>query len=121
MNMSTTIVSNEKQATATYAREEGGLETCPVCDNGGPQKWLTAPDRFHGRKEEYTLLRCSNCALVWLSHPPKPAEMHSHYTQAYDRLIAAAGDNSLARWGFREKALAPYKASGALLDLGCSS
>ncbi|MGB2624537.1 MAG: class I SAM-dependent methyltransferase [Candidatus Acidiferrum sp.] len=47
--------------------------------------------------------------------------MHEHYTEAYDRLISAAGQNSPRRWGFRKEALAPYKQSGALLDLGCSS
>jgi SAM-dependent methyltransferase len=58
---------------------------------------------------------------VWLSKPPKPAEIHNHYTEAYDRLISAAGENSPRRWKFRSIALAPYKQSGALLDLGCSS
>ena len=94
---------------------------CPVCDSTSAREWLRAPDRFHGRKDEYTLLRCSNCSLVWLSHPPKPDEMHGHYTEAYDRLISAAGDDSPIRWRHRNSALAPYKQSGALLDLGCSS
>jgi SAM-dependent methyltransferase len=96
-------------------------DRCPICGKAGARAWLTAPDRFHGRKEKYTLLRCPNCLLGWLSNPPQPNEMHVHYTSAYDDLISSAGDNSSARWSFREKALAPYKGSGALLDLGCSS
>ena len=55
------------------------------------------------------------------SNPPKPAEMHRHYTDAYDRLISAAGENSPRRWRDRNAALMPHKQSGALLDLGCSS
>jgi SAM-dependent methyltransferase len=69
----------------------------------------------------YTLVRCSGCSLVWLSQPPKAEEMHRHYTDAYDRLISAAGQNSPQRWRDRKKALTQYKQSGALLDLGCSS
>jgi SAM-dependent methyltransferase len=47
--------------------------------------------------------------------------MQRHYTDAYDRLISAAGQNSPHRWRERKKTLKQYKQSGALLDLGCSS
>lgn len=96
-------------------------EACPICGRADGHEWLHAPDRLHGRRERYTLLRCLDCSLVWLSLPPKPEEMLDHYTEAYDKLISAAGQNSPGRWGFRKEALAPYKQSGALLDLGCSS
>jgi SAM-dependent methyltransferase len=96
-------------------------ELCPVCGRTGAQKFLQGPDRFHGRKERYTLVRCPGCSLVWLSHPPTPAEMHLHYTSAYDQLISASGQNSPHRWRERKAAMRPHKQSGALLDLGCSS
>ena len=48
-----------------------GPEPCPVCGQESALKWLRGPDRFHGRQEKYTLLRCPACSLVWLSHPPK--------------------------------------------------
>ena len=96
-------------------------EPCPICGQAGAREWLRAPDRLHGRREQYTLLRCPACSLVWLSKPPKPAEMHKHYTDAYDRLISAAGESSPGRWRDRNAALAPHKQSGVLLDLGCSS
>ncbi len=108
-------------------REDGAMPanlspgSCPVCGQTGAREWLRGPDRFHGRQETYTLLHCRVCSLVWLSDPPKPAEMHLHYTDAYHRLISAAGENSPVRWKARKAALAPYKQSGALLDLGCSS
>jgi SAM-dependent methyltransferase len=98
-----------------------GPGPCPVCRQTGAKEWLRGPDRFHGRQEEYTLVQCPACLLVWLNHPPKPAEMHRHYTDAYHKLISAAGDNSPVRWEDRKAALTPYKQSGALLDLGCSS
>jgi SAM-dependent methyltransferase len=46
--------------------------------------------------------------------------MDEHYTAAYHHLISEAGEDS-ARWGFRKTAIAQYKQSGSLLDLGCSS
>ena len=98
-----------------------GEESCPVCGHVAAQQWLRGPDRLHGRQEKYTLVRCPACSLVWLSNPPRPAEMHLHYTDAYDKLISASGQNSPHRWRARKAALMPHKQSGALLDLGCSS
>jgi 2-polyprenyl-3-methyl-5-hydroxy-6-metoxy-1,4-benzoquinol methylase len=98
-----------------------GPGPCPVCGHAGAAVLLQAPDRLHGRQEKYTLVRCPGCSLVWLDHPPAPNQIHLHYTEAYDRLISAAGQNSPRRWGFRLEALAKYKQSGTLLDLGCSS
>jgi SAM-dependent methyltransferase len=98
-----------------------GTERCPVCELSGAEPLLRAPDRLHGRQDQYTLVRCHACSLVWLSHPPKPEDMRLHYTAAYDELISRSGENSPHRWRDRKAALAPYKNSGALLDLGCSS
>lgn len=100
---------------------EDNSEPCPICGEIGAREWLKGPDRLHGRQEQYTLLRCPACSLVWLSDPPKPSEMHWHYTDAYDKLISAGGSSSPGRWRDRNAALAPHKQSGALLDLGCSS
>lgn len=97
------------------------FEPCPICGNEGTKEWLRAPDRFHGREEDYTLARCPACSLVWLSDPPNPTEMHRHYTDAYHKLISASGENSPARWKSRNATLTKFKRSGTLLDLGCSS
>ena len=80
-----------------------------------------APDRFHGRTMPFKLVCCPMCSLVWLADPPKTEEMALHYSQEYDRRIAAAGDNSPGRWRDRKQTLTQYKRSGALLDLGCSA
>jgi SAM-dependent methyltransferase len=97
-----------------------GTELCPLCGQAGAQEWLRAPDRFHGRQQSYALARCPACSLAWLSQPPRPAEMHLHYTEAYHKLISGAGDDP-KRWNERKADLAQYKQSGTLLDLGCSS
>jgi SAM-dependent methyltransferase len=107
-----------KQATGWDGQS---FEPCPVCGQADAREWLQAPDRLHGRQEKYRLVRCPACSLVWLSNPPKPAEMHLHYTGAYHKLISAGGENSPERWRDRKAALAPHKQSGTLLDLGCSS
>jgi SAM-dependent methyltransferase len=96
-------------------------ESCPVCGTAGPRLWVQGPDRLHGRAEDYTLLRCAACSLVWLDRPPGPEEMHRHYTDAYHKLISTAGSKTDKRWKARKSDLAQHKQSGALLDLGCSS
>ena len=93
---------------------------CPSCGKSEAENSLRAPDRFHGRTQEYQLLRCPACSLVWLDDPPTPAEMGEHYGVDYDRSVAAAGD-SPDRWLGRVEAIAKHKSGGSLLDLGCSS
>lgn len=115
------VPNDESAAYHENERRAKAQDLCPVCGSAGGFEWLQAPDRLHGRKEKYTLLRCPVCSLVWLKHPPAPREMHLHYTDAYDRLISQAGHNSPGRWRARNAALAPHKQSGAILDLGCSS
>ena len=119
-------LSNSGLAEAPQLKEGNGqggqsFEACPLCGQTGAQEWLNAPDRLHGRRQNYTLVRCSACSVVWLTHPPRPEEMHHHYTDAYHKLISAAGETSPRRWERHKKQLGQYKQSGAILDLGCSS
>ena len=96
-------------------------EPCPVCGQTGAQEWLRAPDRFHGRRRRYTIVRCSTCGLAWVSPAPRPEEMGEHYTEAYHRLISGAGETATFRWYHRKAALIQHKQRGSLLDLGCSA
>jgi SAM-dependent methyltransferase len=124
MNSSTSLApvsERESEVNGEDMLMDSEPEQCPICGQAGAREWLRGPDRLHGRHEKYTLVRCPACSLVWLSKPPTPAEMHRHYTDAYDRLISAAGENSPGRWRDRNAALAQHKHSGVLLDLGCSS
>jgi SAM-dependent methyltransferase len=93
---------------------------CPACGHNGAEKFLQAPDRFHGRPQVYQLLRCPSCSLVWLENPPTPEEMGYHYGSDYDRAIAGAGEDP-NHWQSRRDTLFRYKSGGAILDLGCSS
>lgn len=93
---------------------------CGSCGSTGVDELLQAPDRFHGRQDQYELVRCRSCSLVWLNHPPSPAEMGEHYGADYDRAIATAGSDP-NHWTERRDILLKYKSGGAALDLGCSS
>ena len=93
---------------------------CPVCERPEVEKWLEAPDRFHGRQELYQLARCRSCGLVWLKNAPSPHEMGAHYGKDYDRAIAAGGQDP-NHWSERRDTLFKYKNGGSLLDVGCSA
>ena len=97
------------------------LRSCPACGQSEAATWRRAPDRMHGRQKPYTLLRCSQCSLVWLENPPPLEEMGDHYGADYHRLVQQAGDSSPRRWQQHAEILGRYKQSGTLLDLGCSS
>jgi SAM-dependent methyltransferase len=94
--------------------------SCPLCGEIGTNKFLQAPDRFHGGSELYELLKCPSCSLVWLANPPAPVEMGRHYGEDYDRSVAGAGEDP-NHWSDRRDTLLTYKSTGAVLDLGCSS
>lgn len=113
--------SNEQALEEVRGSGTWGVEPCPVCGQTGARDWLCAPDRFHGRSDLYKLVRCPTCSLVRLSDPPRPEEMHLHYTADYHRLISSAGEDSPARWRNRTETVMRFKQSGAILDLGCSS
>jgi len=115
------VTSHLKPAEARKPIGAKHERPCPICGSAGAENWLRAPDRFHGRRELFQLLRCWSCSLVWLKDPPAPAEMSFHYGSDYDRLIASAGESSPERWHGRQGTLLRYKTGGALLDLGCSS
>jgi SAM-dependent methyltransferase len=114
------MVANEAPALPVAPSKHADPQVCPICGTPNPLNWLAAPDWFHGRTKKYQLLRCSSCSLVWLKDPPSPSEMGEHYGEAYDRAISTASKTS-EHWFGRRDAVLHFKASGALLDLGCGS
>jgi 2-polyprenyl-3-methyl-5-hydroxy-6-metoxy-1,4-benzoquinol methylase len=115
-------VVNSTEVEMKKSRRSPSSPTCPTCERQAVAPFLTAPDRFHLRKDVYQLLRCLSCSAVWLDDPPAPAEMGEHYTEDYHRAIMTAGEGSAAkRWAGQVKMISRYKAEGKLLDIGCSS
>ncbi len=95
---------------------------CSICGHTGAADFLIAPDRFHWRREVYTLKRCASCSYVWLDNPPKPQEMAPHYDEDYHKTIAAGGEGFAdVRWRRPREIVAQYSLDGAILDVGCSS
>jgi 2-polyprenyl-3-methyl-5-hydroxy-6-metoxy-1,4-benzoquinol methylase len=121
--MSSTLdVVIDKNAVSGPQKTGPQPEACPICGGGQLVDSLSAPDRFHLRKQMYHLLRCESCSGVWLENPPKPEEMGSHYTEDYHKAIVLAGEGSAAsRWKDQVKLISEYKPGGAILDIGCSS
>lgn len=94
---------------------------CPFCAAPHSEVWIEAPDRFNGRREQYRLLRCAACALVWLHDPPSETELGNHYGPDYDRTIANAAKGSNHWFGRRDELRRLKPDGGAILDLGCAS
>src|ERR1700690_2717566 len=85
--------------------------SCPLCREVGTNKFLHAPDRFHGRSKLYELLKCPSCSLGWLANPPAAVDMGRHYGEDYDRSVAGAGEDP-NRWLSRRDTLVTYKSGG---------
>lgn len=121
--MPTIIDSMLDVKAATLASlEDGGPGVCPLCRAPLTADFLTAPDRFHGRRERYHLRRCSSCTCVWLEEPPTPGEMLLHYDEDYHRAITIAGETATEeRWRRHRDLIVRTKHCGSILDIGCSS
>jgi SAM-dependent methyltransferase len=95
---------------------------CPLCSSKEVSSLLVAPDRFHWRREKYTLTRCASCSAVWQADPPAPNEMGPHYSEDYHKVIAWAGETAVGnRWRTQRQRISQFKQGGAILDVGCSS
>ena len=116
------IVGNPEFSVPGFPGKPDAANACPLCGRNGPMDFLRAPDRFHWRKDQYLLKRCSFCTFVWLDRPPKPQEMARHYDADYYRTIAAgSGGSSDVRWRRQREIVMRHATSGAVLDIGCST
>ena len=121
MNNAEPGISSRSEESIRLA-PQGAATACPLCGGVSVSSFLSAPDRFHLRREEYHLMRCKTCSVVWLASPPKPGEMSLHYDEDYHRIISAGGEGSAEnRWRAQRELILKYKKSGAILDIGCSS
>ena len=67
MSSSVSSISEPSQAIRpeeVVGQDAHGAAPCPLCGQTGAREWLQGPDRFHGRKERYTLVRCPGCSLA---------------------------------------------------------
>src|SRR5580693_2079820 len=117
-----TIMNSADVVERTAGETTGDSQACPVCGSIRVFDFLSAPDRFHLRRERYHVLRCASCSCAWLASPPKTEEMPFHYGEDYHKAIVVGGERSaLRRWQRHRKLISRHKQGGALLDIGCSS
>lgn len=112
------MVSSSASVQNTSRNVIDSGHSCPGCGSLESQEFLRAPDRFHGRRDLYELVRCLECSLVWLANAPLPNEMGFHYGVQYDESIA---EKPPEHWRGRQEGLFRHKTEGTILDLGCSS
>ncbi len=111
-----------RRGTSLQSRMGLHPAACPMCKHGSAGFLWQAPDRFHGRLDVYTLLRCTSCGLVWLAEPPPPQDMPFHYGREYHRSIDIAANTDVTRrWRRHRDTVLRLKEGGTLLDIGCSS
>ena len=52
---------------------EKSISNCPTCGRNDIEPFLSAPDRFHGRRKQYELVRC--LPAPWCGSTIRPAQM----------------------------------------------
>jgi len=93
----------------------GGVESKPLFSCGDPD----------GISQElFTLVRCSNCGLIFVNPRPAPAEIGHFYFQAYYKkprkyISWCVGFFDALMQSYRRRRIARSRKSGRLLDVGC--
>ncbi len=107
------------------APETGSATHCDLCRGGNQELLFRGSDRLFGIEGEFSLLRCQDCGLVFVSPRPGFEEMSRYYPQEdYDLYNKAAGlkDRSIEElgrlFGPRKGRIDVYKKPGRLLDIG---
>jgi SAM-dependent methyltransferase len=97
---------------------------CDLCGADDPAPLHRGPDRQLGGQEQFTLVRCSQCGLIYQS--PRPTDMEPYYPQEYapfDEEKQQATNRVLAFLQARdERALRRLVGRvGCVLEVGCAT
>jgi len=103
--------------------------SCPLCGQDRPAFFLAGSDRLHGTPSRYQLVRCGNCALVYLSPRPTLDEIARIYPPEYGpHQVVKCRASALRRvdiafgMGKRARFVDRYTAGpGRVLDVGCAT
>lgn len=105
------------------------LNTCPLCDSGHFNNYLTCKD-YTVSGEEFNLVTCTNCSFTFTNPRPKADELHQYY-QSQDYISHSNKSNSpvnfiykIARNFTLKKKVAlinSLNAKGRMLDIGCGT
>jgi len=94
--------------------------SCLLCSREGILLYQGLRDRFYGAPGTWSLLRCSDCGLVWLHPRPVPADIGKLYEQYFthdttngmsDPVLPTAFWNAVlaARFGYKDLSRSPLQ------------
>lgn len=124
-------------AVRTFESAEHGEQqeeiACPVCGGRATERVLLAHDLLFGSPGGYPLVRCTSCAMEYVSPRPTGAALGRHYPADYfgyslhedapsfmqPFLKAFAKGISRRRLGYLEKVTGRLQSDAKLLDVGC--
>ena len=103
--------------------------TCNLCGSNQAALYYEGRDRQLGGTEQFRLVRCRQCGLIYLNPRPSRDEIGRYYPDDYEPFtrFSHSRGGPLARWSYtryldkRCKAVMRWKSSGRLLDLGCAT
>jgi len=97
---------------------------CAVCNSSNFKILLKSRDyRYHLNKEEFTLVKCRKCGLIYLNPRPSEKEMDRFYPREYYDLQFSLLEKKITQLFLKigTAKLKKYKKKGLVLDLGCGA
>ena len=98
---------------------------CELCGKDSPMLLFRGRNYDLGRDEQYNVVRCTNCGLVYLNPCPTESEMLRYYTEEYEPFQESAGFLRLLEGmalRFRIRGLKKLvKKGGRILEIGCGT
>jgi SAM-dependent methyltransferase len=106
--------------------------SCPLCQSTVSQVvYRGLPDRMYSHPgETTTLIKCSNCQLIYQNPRPTLQEIGAYYPENYEPYQDVIADHRSSwllikayNYGYQKRmsAVTTWKKGGCLLDIGCAS
>jgi SAM-dependent methyltransferase len=93
---------------------------CNLCGSARLRKSLQGPDVRYGTPGTFTVVRCVDCGLCFVSPRPTLDQIGAHYPPSYSEHTPSAEGNPFAR-AQAEMVGSLYPGGGSVLDVGCAS
>lgn len=103
---------------------------CNLCGSDRYESYVEGRDWLYGSPGEFSMVRCTNCGLVYLNPRPDADEMWAHYPESYEPYQRAvrAWQSKIGRVVHRLRLRSRLRLvdrlsedGGNLLDVGCAS
>ena len=102
---------------------------CPLCNVDHSEPVAQVRDRLLGIEGEFTLVKCSQCGLLYLNPQPTSEEISRYYPPEYDGYVGVDLDQMpwlrrlSVKYGLykRQRAVTRYRKGGRLLEVGCAT